>query len=146
MHIVSHIAGIEQQYSHIAGIQPQDSHLTGIQPQDSHLTGSQQPGIQPQDSHLTARNPATGQPNPGPARPPESSHRTCQTLRFRQIQTPVRPLESGFQTVYYRPLYRTFHFSNDRPSGGPILGFACMTPHETVFFCPTFPDIGFSGT
>ncbi len=40
------------------------------------------------------------------------------------------------QAVYYRPLYTTFHFANDRPSGGPILRFRCTTPHETVIFDP----------
>ena len=44
---------------------------------------------------------------------------------------PWKQLKSA---VYYRPLYRTFHFANDRPSGGPILGFRCTTPHETVIF------------
>jgi hypothetical protein len=48
---------------------------------------------------------------------------------------PWKPLKTG---VYYRPLYTTFHFANDRPSGGPILGFRCTTPHETVFFVGFF--------
>ncbi len=64
-------------------------------------------------------------------------------------ENPWKPLKTG---VYYRPLYTTFHFANDRPSGGPILGFRCTTPHETVLFCranldhtPFFALFVFSG-
>ena len=42
-----------------------------------------------------------------------------------------------FRDRVYRPLYRTFHFANDRPSRGPISGFPCTTPHETVKNDPT---------
>ena len=39
--------------------------------------------------------------------------------------------------VLYRPLIRTFHFSNDRPREGPKTGCLCTPPHGTVFFYPT---------
>jgi len=73
---------------------------------------------------------------------PQETSKSAQIVKIREnLQNtwkPWKPWKPLKQTVYYRPLYTTFHFANDRPSGGPILGFRCTTPHETVFFYPTF--------
>ena len=73
---------------------------------------------------------------------PQETSKSAQIVKRRQNTKNTWKHENQWkppkQTVYYRPLYTTFHFANDRPSGGPILGFRCTTPHETVFFYPTF--------
>ena len=73
---------------------------------------------------------------------PQETVKSAQIVKRRQkskipwkVENPWKPPKQG---VYYRPLYTTFHFANDRPSGGPILGFRCTTPHETVIFDPYF--------
>ena len=69
-----------------------------------------------------------------PGKVPESTKSTKSDEIHEIRRNPGNPAK---QAVYYRPLYTTFHFANDRPSGGPILGFRCTTPHETVIFDPT---------
>jgi len=62
----------------------------------------------------------------------------------RNRQNPRNPRN---RAVPYRPLIKTFHMANDRPSEGPIWVSLCTSPHGTVFSYPTFalhPLISFS--
>ena len=151
----SHTAGNEQQYSHTAGNVHMYSHTAARQSQeratvqpDSSKTAKPDSRNERQYSH-TAGNEQHIDQTAGTQIQVSQLARTCQILtsrpaRNRQIWPDpdlpgtVRNRQNRpVRTVYYRPLYRTFHFSNDRPSGGPILRNPCTTPHETVFFCPT---------
>ena len=66
---------------------------------------------------------------------PPKSRKWRQTTKITEISEIRR-----FRDRVYRPLFKTFHFSNDRPREGPILGSLCTCPHETVIFCSDFAN------